>query len=400
MSIENQFPTFAKPAVVTEVEEEKKFTIVPEIERGAKYEKRKEKRRAFFEKFEGMKPMELLKSLKQIVVRRLKKQEVMREQHQVSMEEMSNDYNRKFDLILDGDYTSTDERQNLYAQLRQQAAYYELNPNAKWTETDGEAQEREFVRGVEMQKILRASGLCEVVIDSCNEVDLEVIYKKEPTKLEKFDQVEAEKFVGFLFELQDKVDRRAVMQTMKDKFGCQEMIFILEDYFDSWEGYRDNTNGILGDWNDADDFIDNFKAKAEAVIDASKTTLDKHQQWGETYLVNGDCNLDNLSTGAQPTNWSRVGVTNNFLNALIYDYGQLRANAFELGKPEFVKALDEEIMKKFQELGDEEAGKTVIRLATLRSMSEVASGLDEDSDVDYREKIRQELLEVVGYVNY
>lgn len=379
-----------------------KYKIEPEeIERNGKYFKRKEKRHAFLDKFESLKSMELLKAIKQIVARRLKKQEVLREPHQVLMEQMSNEYNQKFELILDGDYTSTEERQKLYAQLVQQAAYYELNPKADWTETDGEVQEREFSRGVEMQKILRVNGLCEAEVVGGNidadMTDLEVAYKKKPKKLEKFNQAEAEKFVDFLFNLQTRVDRKEVIEVMKEKFGCQETIFILEDYFDSWEGYKDNTNAILENWDEADEFIENFKTKAEIVIAASKSTLDKYQQWDEAYLINGDCNLDNLSEGAMPINWSRVGVTNNFLNVLIYDYGQLRANALETGRSEFVTFLDEIILNKFRELGDEAAGKMVIKLATLRSMSEVASGLDENSNDDYRERVKQELLKALSW---
>ena len=87
-------------------------------------------------------------------------------------------------------------------------------------------------------------------------------------------------------------------------------------------------------------------------------------------------------------------MTNNFLNALINDYGSLRLSAFERGQDEFVTALDEEMMNKFKDMGDEEAGRTVIRLATLRSFSDKASGLGEE-EVEIKERLKNELLKAL-----
>jgi hypothetical protein len=356
---------------------ESKFKVTPEIDRTPKYFQRKEKRFKILNKIldEGLKPAELLKTIGRIIAGRKAKQEVMRPQHQKTEKELSAEYKGKFSLIEDGDYASTEQRKELYQELASQSGYYELNPKSDWMETDGEVQEREFARGAIMQKLLSGNGLNSLDIRSGNLdsdiTDLEMEYMKDPERLNTFDRETSVRAIDTLFSLRDKTDRKAIVEEMKKRFGCQEAIFILEDYFDCWEGYKDNTEVILDERMENDEIDEDFRKKADQIIIDSRPVLERYQQWNEYYLVNGSFNSDNLTGGALPVNWDRVGVTNNFLNALIYDYGELRASAKSKGEDEFVRNLDEEIIKRFDELGDKEAGMTVVRLAALRSCGEM-----------------------------
>lgn len=391
MNVENPFVAMNKPA--------EKYKITPEIERSGRYFSRKEKRHKFLGRIldEGLKPAELLKTVKKIIERRLAKQEVLRETQRQSPAELEGEYKKKYARIKDGDYSSTEEGKELLARLAREAAYYELNPTGEWTETDGEVAEREFARGVVMQKALRSSGLHALTVEDGNLdsdlAGLEVTYNKEPERLDSFDRAAGSKAVDNLFDLQTKVDRRAVLEKMKEKFGCQEVIFILEDIYDSWEGYKDNTNSILDDWENADEFMPGFKKRANRLIDSARPVFERYQKWDEYYLVNNDLHTDNLDQNALPINWERVGVTNNMLNVLINDYGSLRLDAWEKGEDEFVAGLDEEVMKRFRDMGDEKAGQTVIRLAKLRSFSLAASGAEDDDD-ERRTRLKGDLNKI------
>lgn len=124
--------------------------------------------------------------------------------------------------------------------------------------------------------------------------------------------------------------------------------------------------------------------------------FERHQKWDKYYLVNGDFSVDNLSQNSLPVDWKNVGVTNNFLSALIYDYGQLRLDAWQRGEHDFVAALDARIIEKFNEkINDPEAGATVIHLAKLRSFTLAASG-HEEMDEEEKEKLRNELEGLLG----
>jgi hypothetical protein len=123
---------------------------------------------------------------------------------------------------------------------------------------------------------------------------------------------------------------------------------------------------------------------------------------GDWYLTHGDLSPNNMYVNkdnqAQFLDWEWTGKTKNQLLALIYDYGNLRARAWN--NPDFQTALDEEIKAKFPQSEEEEAGKAVVSLGTFRSHALLAGFFEnyepdkqmEPNEIDRRQKTEEAII--------
>ncbi len=126
--------------------------------------------------------------------------------------------------------------------------------------------------------------------------------------------------------------------------------------------------------------IENFKDVATSIISKSEKTLKKAEYQFENsyFFTNEDSNINNITENGKLINWNGAMVTKNKLNALIHDYGQMKADAAKKGHAEFMLALDDEISANFKK--DPEAAKTIIQLATIRSFSELIACMEKDEE--------------------
>jgi len=126
----------------------------------------------------------------------------------------------------------------------------------------------------------------------------------------------------------------------------------------------------------------NFKEAVEELLDKWSAIMNDEKFQGR-FMTHGDLSPNNMYVADNgkvrflDREWT--GVCGNKLLALVYDYGNLRARAWN--NKEFREALDKKLK---QELG-EEAGSAVISLGILRSHCNLA-GFFENYPLDEQEK--------------
>jgi hypothetical protein len=114
------------------------------------------------------------------------------------------------------------------------------------------------------------------------------------------------------------------------------------------------------------------------------------QQDEQFFLVHGDCCPRNTfyddSNKPEFTDWGHAGITKNELLALIHDFGNMRARAWN--NREYREAMDEAIIEHYDKFGNSEAGKAVVALSILRSHCCLA-GFFKNYDIT-KQRIEQE----------
>lgn len=114
--------------------------------------------------------------------------------------------------------------------------------------------------------------------------------------------------------------------------------------------------------------VSNFREKVVQLIDVFKDAI-KSKEGKKEVLVHGDLSptnlyvYDNGEVEFLDLEWS--GICNNEALAMIIDFGNLRARAWN--NRDFREALDTAILEKYKKEGRENVGKAVVALGILRS---------------------------------
>lgn len=294
-----------------------------------------------------------------------------------------------------------------------------LNPNPEDPERE-ETDRRAFVRETKVNQFLREKTKVPALkVESANlkpeQGRLYALYETLPP---------AEK-IGFISKKREQMKlltKEHAQKCIKDIFNLQEEVKSalgeaklsaeiddLEDIFDSYQDYEENVLAILkgkvfpldGKVNkkgkpineSLDQVLDrrlgitNLKEKFRQLFKVNRPAMKQEDNQEET-LVHGDLAPSNTyindSNEIRFLDWEWAGVTKNKFLATIYDYGNLRARAWN--NKEFRDALDEAILEKFEKEGRPEAGKAIVSLGIFRSHSMLA-GFFENYD---HEKQRRE----------
>jgi len=221
--------------------------------------------------------------------------------------------------------------------------------------------------------------------------------------------------IGFIKSMEDMKKlkpehaRQSILQLLKMSEvklpeNIDEEIEDLQDPFESYEGYRENVWNLLDNKEEPectqvrpiDGKVDNngeikqeifldvlarrfgvkekeMRSKVEELFERWRRVVEKYDE-GEWVLTHGDLSPNNMYIGdddnARFLDWEWAGKTKNKLLAIVYDYGNLRARAFN--NPEFQEELDEAIIEEFKKNGDEEAGQAIVSLGIFRSSALLA----------------------------
>lgn len=246
--------------------------------------------------------------------------------------------------------------------------------------------------------------------------------------------------IGFIHSKEDMLKLRpehaqqAVEQMFK-LYGVKlpddidEQIHDIQDPFEHFEGYKENLWNLLDNKENADctevraldsavneegevvpeiyaDVLarrfemsgEKFRQKITDLLARWQPIVEKYDD-GDWVLTHGDLSPSNMYIGkddkAQFLDWEWAGKTKNQVLAMVYDYGNLRARAWN--NPNFQEALDIGIKAKFAELGDSEAGRAAVSLGILRSHALLAGFFEnyepvkqlELSEIERREKTEE-----------
>lgn len=178
-----------------------------------------------------------------------------------------------------------------------------------------------------------------------------------------------------LSEKMDEGEKESEITTSLQNHGQPEdMEEILENIPDEYKQYlnRDNKEfGVMPLWMTMEKRLGSvdLRSKVEELFNKYEETVKAFQQEDKHFLVHGDSCPRNTfyrdSGEVEFSDWGHAGVTKNELLALIYDFGNMRARAWN--NKEYREALDQAVIKHYHDLGQEDAGKAVVALGILRS---------------------------------
>lgn len=263
-----------------------------------------------------------------------------------------------------------------------------------------EVETMRFLKGKNMLPVLdivksntiAEQGLMYSLIDTLPEAKIGFIHGHEEIK--KLKSEHAREAIDQLFKLGQ----------VKLPDDIDKHIPDVQDPFESYEGYRENVWNMLDNKEDPEctlvrpldgkkdrdgniveeKFVDvlarrfnckgsQMRKKVTELLRRWKDAVEKYDN-GDWKLTHGDLSPNNMYVDKDDKvkllDWEWTGKTKNELLAIIYDYGNLRARAFN--NPEFQEALDSEIIEHFRQRGDEEAGKAIVSLACFRSSANLA----------------------------
>ncbi len=294
-----------------------------------------------------------------------------------------------------------------------------LNPHPEDPERE-ETDRRAFVREAKVNQFLRektkvpalkvgsanlepAQGRFYALYETLPPAEKIGFISKRREQMKLLTKEHAQKCIENIFNLQEEV------KSALGEAKLSEEIADLEDVFDSYQGYEENVLAILEEKvfpldgkvnkkgrsiNESLDQvlgrrlgIANLRRKFKELFKVNRPAMKKEDD-KEEVLVHGDLAPSNTyiddNNEIRFLDWEWAGVTKNKLLATIYDYGNLRARAWN--NKEFREALDEAILEKFEKEGRPEAGKAIVSLGIFRSHSMLA-GFFENYD---HEKQRRE----------
>lgn len=166
---------------------------------------------------------------------------------------------------------------------------------------------------------------------------------------------------------------------IKTKLEMEQKIF--EDYFDNFDGYRENTAVILGDMRHK------IKKEIAVALERYRDDIDGRQLGGEEFsLVHGNCHPDTIvfdkDGRALLSDWKLAGKTQNKELSLVYDLGQIMADKLESAEDidklsSFITGLEAGIYERYGRK-DRAVAEAVINLAKFRSFSMCLDSLDEE----------------------
>lgn len=117
--------------------------------------------------------------------------------------------------------------------------------------------------------------------------------------------------------------------------------------------------------------------KIDQLLEQTRPVIERHQGQGE-HIVHGDYSPNNVFLGDGLASDKFIGLdfewagySQNEILASIYDYGNMRARAWN--NPDFQAALDREMVASYTAQGQPEEGKVIVALGTLRSSLNLSS---------------------------
>ncbi len=315
-----------------------------------------------------------------------------------------------------------------------------------------------------------------MIVDAFPE-DAQVGFIESEDDMEKLTPEHAYRCVEALTAMQKDVDADKLIKDIKREFHLRKMedVFgIIDDIYDSYDGYRENTEVILSMHEpELDDDMDDEEREGEiarslenhghpedigqieewmqekypdyfagryrelkrereekisrgdeiehgevpvwmtmeyrlGVKDLRKAVgelfakyekvVASFQQKKKYFLVHGDCCPRNTFYGdagkVELTDFGDSGVTKNELLAMVHDFGNMRARAWN--NRAYREALDEAIIEHYRAAGNEEAGRAVVALGILRSHMCLAGffeNYDESTQREAAQRARKESTE-------
>lgn len=195
---------------------------------------------------------------------------------------------------------------------------------------------------------------------------------ERPTEIMDLTEEHARKCIENLVKIQGEI--KEIPPEVKEKLQERENL-------NSYEGLLEDVEGIIDeevhpfDQPEGESFhqtmdrrlgTENFKNKVVELIEKFKKTIEDAESKRD-YLVHGDLSPNNLyvhdNGEVEFLDWEWAARSNNEALATIYDYGNLRARAWNNQK--FREALDQAILDQYQD--NPEKGKAIVSLGILRS---------------------------------
>lgn len=197
---------------------------------------------------------------------------------------------------------------------------------------------------------------------------------------EEYGEAEGRALAATLLEMQkrlratDMVNEIMVENGIETKLEMEQKVF--EDYFDHFDGYMENSQGVLEDLGD--------KALAErlaARMEQYREVIDDCQLEDDEYsLVHGNINFDTVRYSkegrATLSDWQLAGKTQNKELSLVYDLGHAMQAAVEnLDSAQqaeaFIGGVEAEIKDFYKERPA--VAEAVINLTKLRSFAMIVN---------------------------
>ncbi len=218
--------------------------------------------------------------------------------------QLKKEYQEKYSVLFSESEHDKTKTKKLYSRLINQAIHYgtndqeeykehgEMQDDLKW-ETEKEEKERHFLRDLLMNQLLSNTKLKGVEIEKFNN-DTEsgplfAQYKTITKQIETPNQSHAKKYIANLLTLQNEVEVDEMCEKIREEFGSEDIIWLLEDCFDSFEGYQENTEKILSTW-DGDKEMNNDEkrdcGKYDNYIRPTDEEKNDFEQWAKTNYYN------------------------------------------------------------------------------------------------------------------
>lgn len=195
---------------------------------------------------------------------------------------------------------------------------------------------------------------------------------ERPAEIMDLTEEHARKCIENLVKIQKEI--KEIPALVKEKLQKREVL-------NSYEGILEDIKGIIEeeahplDNPEGEPFhqtmgrrlgTENFKNKVVELIEKIKKIIEESESKRD-YLVHGDLSPKNLyvhdNSEVEFLDWEWASISNNEVLATVYDYGNLRARAWN--NENFRKALDEAILEHYQ--SNPEKGKAIVSLGILRS---------------------------------
>ncbi len=241
----------------------------------------------------------------------------------------------------------------------------------KFLKADGRVKTRDIVS----DNLNRTSGTPFAIMETFKEGEAKIGFISGPEDMELLTTKEAGSCIKTLETLQGidvskfPPELKEVLQDVSDDADVflKEIMETLEQKvttFDSRakkpEAYHEVLNRRLG--------VSNFKELVVELLEKLSDVI-KREDGEDGILFHGDLAPNNLyvydNGEVEFLDLEWAGVVRNRALATIYDFGNLRARAWN--NKEFRESLDKNILEAYKNRGEEELGKAIVSLGILRS---------------------------------
>lgn len=259
-------------------------------------------------------------------------------------------------------------------------------------------------RGVVKANTDRAAGMLYAIMETFGKDEAEIGFIAGPEDMKLLTEREAKSCIETMFQLQgirvegmpkDVRESLADCGAMYDDVAeniletMDEEVTALDSPRESSEPYHQVLNRRFG--------TKSFKENVQELLEYARSIIEQEDD-GEPTLLHGDLSPDNLyvynNGEVEFLDHEWTGFSRNRAVATLYDYGNLRARAWN--NPVFQNALDDELLSAYRERGEEKLGKAVVSLGILRShagLSKFFENYEPRKQKRAKEKERREATE-------